>query len=149
MKNEVDRMVQLGILKWEEELENKTSVKIYKDSKTQIKDDGCYDNKFSSTLLFKARSNTLNLNIQKRHKKGDISCDLCGGEKEDLAHFLLDCKELDKVRDKEIIKEFFDENKDKMIGKMLHTNKQIEIVKKMLERMWKHRQKKKEVNEGK
>lgn len=66
----------------------------------KIKEDGCYGNNFSSILLFKVKSNTLKLNIQKRHKKGDIRCDICGDEREDLVHFLVDCKELEGVRDK-------------------------------------------------
>ena len=99
-------------------------------------DDGCYDNKFSSKLLFKARSNTLNLNIRKRHQKGDTSCVLCEDEKEDLIHFIVNCKELENTRNNEIVKEAYDANKEQMVGKILHNNDKIEAVKSMLEAMW-------------
>ena len=139
-KKEIKQKVRIwDNIKWKEELDSKTSVKIYKNFKAQIKDDGCYDNSFSSNLLFKARSNTLKLKIINRHKKGDISCDLCGDEKEDLVHFLLDCKELDSARNKDIIKEFYDNDKEYMIGKILHSKEEIETVKKMIESMWNHR----------
>ena len=87
-------------------------------------------------LLFKAKSNTLKLNIQKIHKKGDIRCDICGDEREDLVNFLVDCKELEGVRDKKIMKEFCDTNKEHMIGEILQTKDRIEAVKEMLETMW-------------
>merc|ERR1711954_28407 len=76
---------------------------IKKRFKGKIKDDGCFDNKFSSILLFRARSNTLKLNTENRHRNGNTKCDLCGDEKEDLIHFLLDCKELERKRDEGII----------------------------------------------
>ena len=109
-----------------------------------MKYDGCYDNKFSPILLFRARSNTLKLNVEKRHKSGDTKCDLCGQVKEDLVHFLLDCKELESKRDKEIMEIYYDSDKEEMCGKILHTNRQIEEVKKMLENMWNCRKIKKE-----
>ena len=130
--------------KWKEEMEEKSSINIYKKFKNKMKDDGCYDNKFSSILLFRARSNTLKLNVEKRHKSGDTKCDLCGQVKEDLVHFLLDCKELESKRDKEIMEIYYDSDKEEMCGKILHTNRQIEAVKKMLENMWNCRKIKKE-----
>merc|ERR1711942_379999 len=123
-------------IKWREELEEKTSVRIYKNFKPQIKNDGCYDNSFSSNLLFKARSNTLKLKYINRHTNGSISCDLCGNEKEDIVHFLLDCKELDRARDKNVLKEYYDPDKESMVGKILHSKDDIEKVKTMIEHMW-------------
>lgn len=140
-KKEIKRRVRdWDTNKWKEELDNKSSVKIYKDFKKRMKDDGCYDNKFSSVLLFRARSNTLKLNIRKRHQNGDTKCELCEEEREDLTHFIIDCKELEGSRDKEIMKEHYDTNKEEMIGKILHTKEKIEAVKNMLEKMWNQRQ---------
>ena len=106
-----------------------------------MKDDGCYDNKFSSKLLFKARSNMLNLKIENRHKNGDTSCDLCNEEREDLVHFLLDCKLLENKRHKNIMTKFHDTNKENMVGKILHSKEEIEEVKQMVESLWNHRKK--------
>ena len=125
--------------KWKEELEKKNSVSIYKRFKRKIKDDGCYDNKFSSILLFRARSNTLKLNTENRHRNGNTKCDLCGDEKEDLIHFLLDCKELERKRDEGIMKNYYEPNKEEMTGKILHTSEHIEAVKIMIENMWNYR----------
>ena len=149
-KEEIKKRVrEWDTVKWEEDLNNKKSVKIYKNFKEKIKDDGCYDNKFASKLLFKARSNTLNLNIQKRHQKGDTSCILCEEEKEDLVHFIVNCSKLEDIRDEEIFKESYDENREQMVGKILHNNEKIETVKNMLEEMWKYRSKMKKEKEKK
>ena len=141
-KEEIKRRIrEWDTKRWEEDLNRKTSVKIYKNFKTKMKDDGCYNNKFSSKLLFRARSNTLNLNIQKRHQKGDTSCVLCKEKKEDLIHFIINCEELEATRDEEIFKEAYDNDKEQMVGKILHNNDKIEKVKNMLEEMWKYRSK--------
>ena len=101
-----------------------------------MKDDGCYDNRFSSTLLFKARSNTLKLKDFNRFTNKDTSCSLCGDEREDLVHFLIGCNKLEESRDKTIMEKYRDVNKEKMVGRILHTEKDIEAVKAMIEKMW-------------
>ena len=122
--------------KWLGDLENKSSTTIYRLFKKEIKDSKCYDNRESSNLLFAARSNTLKLNIDKRHKNEDTKCDLCGYEKENLVHFLIECKELENARNKELIKKFHDENHEIMAGRILFENNEIETTKAMLESLW-------------
>ena len=51
-----------------------------------------YDNRPSSTILYKARSNTLQLNDRNRHTNKEIHCLVCDtDDKEDIYDFMLHC----------------------------------------------------------
>ena len=63
--------------KWYEDMQTKRSLSIYRKYKKEIKDEKIYDNTISSELLFRVRSNTLALNIDKRHKGESTKCELC------------------------------------------------------------------------
>ena len=96
-----------------------------------------YDNRFSSVLLFRARANVLGLNDRQHWKKGDTSCRLCGHNYEDLKHFLLDCKELARGRNEELIKRMTVDGED-TVGKVLFgfVDEDLEELKRMLQEMW-------------
>ncbi|CAL4078538.1 unnamed protein product, partial [Meganyctiphanes norvegica] len=128
--------------KWREELEKRTSTHIYRIFKTEIKEEQCYDNRLESIILFQARANTLELNKRKRYKQEDPKCELCGYKEENLIHFLIECKELEESRNKELIKKFKDENKELMAGKILFEKDEIEEIKCMLGKMWRYRKRK-------
>ena len=48
--------------KWESEIQNKSTLSLYRRFKTEIKEEKIYDNRYSYRLLFCARSNTLDVN---------------------------------------------------------------------------------------
>ena len=83
---------------WKREIQQMKSLTIYRTWKTEIKEEEIYDNSYASVLWYKARSNTLQLRDRKRHEGGQVSCKICGAEKEDLEHFLLQCTGLDEER---------------------------------------------------
>ena len=112
---------------------------IYRTFKTEIKEEKCYDNRLSSVRLFRARSNTLELNDRNRLKNMDTKCELCDNENEDLTHFLIDCKKFDHLREERIMTKYYVENKEQMIGKILFESEEMEQTKSMIERMWKYR----------
>ena len=85
---------------WEKEVAERSSLKIYSKFKTTIKEEKFYDNKPSSIILYKARTNNLNLNDRNRHKNGDTKCIMCNYELENLNHFLLQCPAYVNERDK-------------------------------------------------
>ena len=139
-KEEIKKKIrQWDTEEWKIDLESKSSAKIYRTFKTEIKEEKCYDNRFSSVLLFRARSNTLELNARNRFKNLETKCELCENENEDLQHFLVECKGLEHLREKEIMTKGYDEDKEKMVGKILFENQEIEITKGMIEKMWKFR----------
>ena len=49
-----------------------------------------YSNDPLSTLWFKAEANCVKLNDRKTFLKMEMKCELCGDEKEDIIHFILE-----------------------------------------------------------
>ena len=131
---------------WKRNVDKLEKIDIYKAFKKEIKEEKCYDNRPESNLLFQARTNSLDLNDENRHKKKveeqDTRCKLCGNEYEDIIHFMIDCKEIEKTRDKQLMKRHQDENKETMIGNILFKQENIEETKIMLGKMWKYRKEK-------
>ncbi len=79
-----------------------------------------YTNDQDSVILFKARTNNLNLNDRKRYWGEDTKCDMCGAEKKDLRHFLLWCPTYsDERRKSPRLQQPYKENEDDIIGQYL------------------------------
>ena len=135
-----DAIRKVDTFKWNREIERKSSIPIYRKFKTQIKEEQIYRNDLSSTLLFQARSNTLPLNDEKRFKKECTTCELCHLEEENLVHFILKCKKLDKSRNDSFIDKFKDMDIDTKLGNILFNYEHIETTKIMIESMWKDRE---------
>ena len=77
---------------WEGEPEMKTSLQIYNKLKNDFVEEEIYDNRPSSTILNKERTNTLPLNDRNRHTNKEIHCLVCDtDDKEDIYHFMLHC----------------------------------------------------------
>ncbi len=84
-------------------MNEKTSLKIYIYRKWRKEIGGqeeVYSNSQASEILFKARTNNLNLNDRKRFWGEDTKCDMCRADKEDLKHFLLWCPAYTEIRGK-------------------------------------------------
>ena len=88
---------EFDTMEWRKELEKKKSVQMYKESKTEIKEINLI-NRASSFFGFRLRSNTVGLNDRKRFMEGDVKCSMCGYEREDIIHFVVDCPVLQDVR---------------------------------------------------
>lgn len=127
--------------KWKEEVNNKTSLKIYEREKVEIREENVYDNRPSSIILFRARTNTLPLNDRNRHGNGSMECKLCGSEREDLKHFLMDCRELENCRRKVLqLQRPYLENSEETIGRFLFDEVNVEDKKEILYEMWRKRE---------
>ena len=122
---------------WKSKLRIKKTAKRYYENKDAMKEERIYDNRFSSVLLFRARANVLELNDRQRWTKGDTRCKLCGSQYEDLEHFLLECKELERGRNDELIKKKRITGED-TVGKVLFEieDGDLEELKRMLQEMW-------------
>ena len=142
-KNEIKRRIkEYDSNIWKSKLMGKKNAKRYFENKDVMKEERIYDNRFSSVLLFRARTNVLGLNDRQRWKKGDTSCRLCGYEYEDLEHFLLDCKKLEGGRNKELIERKMVNGED-TVGRLLFdfADGDLEELKRMLQEMWSIRKK--------
>ena len=109
-----------------------------------------YDNTAASVTLFRARTNTLLLGIQytikRKHQGGDIICELCKSEAEDLQHFLLRCTALSETRKHTIIlQQPYKEDQEETIAGFLlfrlHNEETIIRNRDDLYTLWKHRNK--------
>ena len=91
-------MIKWDLNIWKAELEMKTTLPIY----TKLKitgDEEIYDNRPSSNILNKARTNKLQLNDRNRHTTKEINCMVCDkDEKEDIYHFMLHCTAYNEER---------------------------------------------------
>ena len=127
--------------KWNEERNSKSTLAIYNRFKTSIKEENeIYDNSEESKLLFKARTNTLNLKWRDRFRPNseilDRYCPMCLQEEETLEHFLLSCQSTTRIREKH---EFWDSgNPDRMLATILCFSKE-RGGKKMLKDLWNFR----------
>ena len=127
---------------WEDELEMKTSLQIYKKFKNDFGEEEIYDNRPSSTILYKARSNTLQLNDRNRHTNKEIHCLVCDtDDKEDIYHFMLHCTAYKEQRSQSIhLQQPYLEIDQNTVGQFLCDKENIEEKKELLFTIWKIRQ---------
>ena len=135
--------------RWKTDMEGKESLIIYRSWKKEVKEEQIYDNRYSSVLLLKARTDTLPLNYKNRHTGGDIKCIPCGASKEDINHFILECPEYKDIRPEIVeLQQPYEEDGRRVIGKFLFDETNIEKKKEILQKLWRKRQKKIKVLNG-
>ena len=93
-------------MKWYDDMVRKTSLGIYRRKKREIKDEKIYSNNRASELLFRARSNTIDLNADERHRGERVLCDLCENGTEDMKHLIFGCSRLKDKRNQWIMRKF-------------------------------------------
>ncbi|XP_043202706.1 uncharacterized protein LOC122370834 [Amphibalanus amphitrite] len=144
------KMISWDDKRWKEEVETKTSLKVYKRWKLKIKEDDVYDNTPQSRILFQARTDTLPLNARKKFTKERTNCALCEAENEDINHFLLECPVLNEVRvNHRELQQPYLEDKEEVIMRFLFDKERrnMEEKKQILYSMWTLRTKRqKELN---
>ena len=92
------RIEEYDKLEWRQSVTTKSTLKLYEEFKEGPKKELIYDNTFESGLLFRARSDTLDLRWRKRFQGEDVMCPLCGEEEETLQHYILKCSYLATIR---------------------------------------------------
>ena len=123
---------------WEENMEEKETLKWYRRGKKKIGYDMCYRNTYSSKLLARARINTLQVEefIHRRNRNHSKICRLCGRDEEDLKHFLLNWPRLGSKRNRRIMEKWYNVDKDKQLINILFNQKDYDKVRKMVGAMW-------------
>ena len=127
---------------WIRELSEKSSLKIYREWKKEIKsEESLYDNRPSSITLRRARTNNLSLNDRKRHIGGETKCVMCNHDWEDLNHFVFWCGGYSDLRRKErLLQQPYIQDKEYLLGHLLFVDG--DTIKEVLHRFWKIREKK-------
>jgi hypothetical protein len=113
---------------WREELARKSTLDLYATHKRDIREETFYEDTFESSLLFRARSNSLKLGWRRKFEGKSVHCQLCqSGETETLKHFLVECCGLQLIRSQHLMHQHtIDEmllfvpgvNSDQFIGAM-------------------------------
>ena len=132
---------------WLEDLHKKSSLILYREYKHVIHDEqDLYDNSAATTTLFRARTGTLKLNIERRHTDGYTNCEICkANTTEDIEHFLLDCEALTPTRQYVTgLQRPYKENRETHIAEFLLFNNKINqniIIRNRddLQKLWQHR----------
>ncbi len=137
-----ERVKEWDMNEWRREMSERESLQMYREWRNEIgKQKGVYDNKQASVLLFKCRTNTLNINDRRRFKEEGTECQVCGNEKEDLPHFILWCPAYEEPRKKnKILQQPYEDDQEKNIGKFLF-EENIREAKETLYQFWKIREK--------
>ena len=126
--------------RWIEEVLRRTTLELYKQ-KTEIKEEAFYDNTWESVLVFRARTNTLNLNWRNRFSNGDITCKICNsGDEETLKHFICECLTTLELRQESGINNYSLE--EILLFKGENTKEKVQIVKTYLRKIWRDRKRK-------
>jgi len=94
------KCIEFDTKEWLREVEKKTSLFIYKQWKTNVKEVTYCEGNYRSKLWLEARTNTLTLGDRKRFVGESTECFICGCEREDLIHFVLECDGLAQERQK-------------------------------------------------
>jgi len=82
--------------RWKTEVDSRSTLEYYR-SKDKIGGES-YTSGWGSRMLFRVRTNTVNLNWRARFWGGEVLCDICREEEESLEHFVLRCPGLEEVR---------------------------------------------------
>ena len=135
---------------WEKGMLRKVSLRFYIQEKRKIKYDFCYRNNRNSLFLARARTNSIKLEEHKgRGLVGyDKTCRLCKEGNEDIVHFIIDCKRLEKGRNYDLIDKNIQCSEEKM-RKLLFRDNRFQEIGKMIKNLWTERRKILETNKKK
>merc|ERR1712121_114452 len=137
-KEDINKMMlEYDTKKWIKDLEEKSTLRYYKEGKESMGYENCYRNNADSMLYAQARLNALKLEeaIGRGQRYYDQTCKLCGLEEEDLLHFMLKCPRLEKRRDQEILDNGI-EDPEKKLTHFLFKQKNHQEKGKMIKDMW-------------
>ena len=96
-----NKVREFGLEKWKMGMENKSSLKLY-SSKGKPKKEIFYNGDWGSSLLFKARSNSLEVNDRtyRFRESRDRNCMVCNMRvRETLDHLFVECPAYEQARD--------------------------------------------------
>ena len=96
--SEIEKIIKIyDTDKWRAEMEAKSTLKYYREGKIMITEEKWFKNGEKYSIMMKIRSNTLKLNWREKDEHNKV-CKLCNNGIETLNHFILDCVELQNIR---------------------------------------------------
>jgi len=126
---------------WQREMEEKSSMKLYRIWKSEIREESWLDGSLMARIWMEARSNTMRLHDRNRFSGEDTRCTLCGYEKEDREHFILRCPRLSDTRAQiEELQQPYEEDISEVIGRFLFDDKDMRRKMERLSSMYRRRE---------
>ena len=118
----------------------KVSLRFYIQEKNKIKYEHCYRNNTNSLFFARARTNSIKLEEHKgRGLAGyDKTCKICKEDIEDVVHFIIDCKKLERIRDYNLINKDIQNSEERMRSLLFKDNRFQEIGN-MIKNLWTER----------
>ena len=122
---------------WKNTLDEKSTLKYYKEGKIRMGYENCYRNNANSMFYARARLNSLKLEEAMGRGKPNYNktCKVCGLEEEDLLHFIIKCPRLDKRRNHKILDNSV-RNPEERLVHFLYRQKNHQEKGKMIKDMW-------------
>ena len=147
-----EKVEEYGLKKWKQGMSGKSTLKWY-ETKLKPMAERTYDGSYSSDLLFKARSQSLEVNDRtyRWNDVGSRECQVCRtGDVESVYHVIVECagyerervvliRSLMKFLDENFIVEWNENDICKILGLDGDPRMKMEPVKKFLESIWKKR----------
>ena len=97
-----------------------------------------YERYPSSTILYKGRTNILQLDDKNRYTSKEIHCFVCDIDDKDIYHFMLHCTAYKEQRSQSIhLQQPYLESDQNIVGQFLFDNENIEEKKELLFTIWK------------
>ena len=93
-----ERIQDWDTIQWRKEISSKTTLQIYRNAKNIISEENWFRNGQKYNVMMKARSDTLKLAWREWVMESEKICKMCGLEVETLKHFLIECNELQSIR---------------------------------------------------
>ena len=135
-----EKVAEVVEREWREELDKRSTLKLYKENKLHMMQVNDYNNHPSSTLWFRARTNCMLLNERNRFRNMEMKCELCGADREDLMHFILECQKLNEDRVKAIeLQRPWQQNYEVSVSLFLFRPEDLDRNKRILYEMWNRR----------
>ena len=138
-----ERAKRWDVKLWIEEVSSKTSLNLYMERKKEIREEQIYNNRLSSIILYKARTNYLLLNDRKQFTGENTTCILSDRTIETLEHFILECPAYNDIRKRSIaLQRQYIENAQKTVGDFQFNEDTINENKEILYTIWRKRDRK-------
>ena len=123
-----------------EELDKRSKLKLYKENKLHMMQVNDYNSHPSSTLWFRARTNCILLNERNRFRNMETKYELCGADREDLMHFILEGRKLKEDRVQAIeLQRPWQQNYEVSFSLFLFGPEDLDQYKPILYEMWNRR----------
>ena len=121
---------------WLENLNSMKALELYRKYKTEIKQETWHDNTEGSSLMMRARTQTLQLNWRNRHRGKATQCPACNHEEETQQHFILYCTAYDNIRRFNLVNS--DQSEEDKLAEilLLKNNEKTEQKKRFLKQIW-------------